>query len=150
MCKRHQVDIWTGTSDAEEYDQLSLTIAKGVTNAVESTRPDNHQADSDEKAKGRQDGGVSTAEEAAAAAAAAVAGAQDGRTKGENEGATKPEYAATAADGDKAEAGQTEELSAKGVHAETRYSSHGALVTSTAHRIIPISMSVFTTYILRG
>ena len=108
--QRRQVDIWTRTSDAEEYDKLSLMIAKGVTNAVENTlAADNHEADSG-KAKGSQGGGVPAVEGQAAAA-------QKDGAKGASEGANKSED--TKADGDKSEAAQAE-LNAKEAQAGTR------------------------------
>lgn len=113
-CNARQVDIWTRTSDAEEYEKLSMVIAKGVTSTVASTRADNHDADSGNKVKGSQRGGGT-----GAAVGGQASLAQGDGTKGENDGANRSEDI-TAADGDKAEAGHAEELNTNGAHAETR------------------------------
>ena len=137
-CDARQVDIWTRTSDAEEYDKLSMVIANGVTSAAASTRADNHDTGSSNKVKGGQRGGVPAAE---AGGQAAVA--QEDRTKGENDGANRSEDT-TAADGDKAEAGQAKKLSTNGGHAGTRLDHTARLARSP--RIVPISMSVSIVY----
>lgn len=38
------MDVWTETSDAEEYDELSMRIAEGITTTADIAKAENDEA----------------------------------------------------------------------------------------------------------